>query len=151
MKQSMSPTRFRSLAEAFGGAIERWPAAERKAARELLLREPSLRSVLGAEAELDALFAAGETNQVPDALLQRLQSIPEGSPKKQPFPVKPRSFWPAAVGWAVAASVGLWLGTNIEEPEPATAAVQAEQAEEDEQMAVMEIAAGDILAFEEAP
>lgn len=148
MTESMSVRRFRALAETYGGVLERWPVAERRAARELLLREPSLRGVLAAESELDRLLAEGEGGAVSASLLARLEGIPERSPQKQPFPLKARSFWLPALGWAAAAAVGLWIGTTVEAPELDTVAVQPDEADEP---TVMEIAAGDLSDLEMAP
>lgn len=151
MTESMSVRRFRALAETYGGALERWPAAERRTARELLLREPSLRAALAAESELDRLLAEGEGGAVSASLLARLDGIPEQSPQKQPFPLKPRSFWLPAVGWAVAAGFGLWIGTTVEEPELDTVAVHGVEPGEADEPTVMEIAAGDLSDLENMP
>jgi hypothetical protein len=148
MTESMTVRRFRALAETYGGALERWPAAERRAARELLLREPSLRGVLAAESELDQLLAEGEVGAASPSLLARLEGIPERSSQKQPFPLKARSFrWPA-LGWAVAAGVGLWIGTTVEAPELDTVAAQQVEASEADEPTVLEIAAGDLSDLE---
>jgi hypothetical protein len=151
MTESMSVRRFRALAETYGGALERWPAAERRTARELLLREPSLRAALAAESELDRLLAEGEGGAVSVSLLARLDGIPEQAPQKQPFPLKPRSFWLPAVGWAVAAGLGLWLGTTVQEPVLDTVAAQQVEAVEADEPTVMEIAAGDLSDLEMMP
>ena len=151
MTESMSVHRFRALAEAYGGALERWPTAERRMARELLLREPSLRAALATESELDRLLAEGEGGAVSASLLARLHDIPEQSPQKQALALKPRSFWLPAVGWAVAAGFGLWIGATVEEPELDTVAVQRAEAGEADEPTVMEIAAGDFSNLEVMP
>jgi hypothetical protein len=151
MTESMSVRRFRALAETYGGSLERWPAAERRTARELLLREPSLRAALAAESDLDRLLAEGEGGAVSASLLARLESIPEQSSQRQPFPLKPRSFWLPAVGWAVAAGFGLWIGTTLEQPELDAVAVQQAGAGEMDEPTVMEIAAGDLSDLEIMP
>lgn len=146
MNATMTPTRFRALAEAYGGAIDRWPEAERRAARELLLRDPGLRAVLDAESELDTLFAEseGEGEPLDPALASRLAALPERSP--QPFPFRPRTLVLPALGWAAAAGLGLWLGTSFEMPglgpESETGTEAALVAEGDEPT-VLELAAGD--------
>ena len=151
MTEPMSVFRFRALAETYGGALERWPATERRLARELLLREPSLHAVLAAESELDRLLAEGEGGAVSASLLARLEGIPERSPQKQPFPLKPRSFWLPALGWAAAAAVGLWLGATVEAPELDTVAIQPVEAGEADEPTVLEIAAGDLSDLEMMP
>jgi hypothetical protein len=149
MNEPLTIERFRALAEAYGAALERWPAAERKAARELLLRKPELRAVLAEEAELDQLLTEDPPG-VSEALLARLDAVVEAP---QPFPMKPRSVLVSAIGWAVAAGVGLWLGTSLGEPEIAaitgedSAALEAEAG--DEESSLLELAAGDFGSFEE--
>ena len=54
----MTPERFRALADAYGGDLGRWPAAEQDAARALLLRQPGMRATLSAAAGLDRALAA---------------------------------------------------------------------------------------------
>ncbi len=54
----MNPTRFQTLAEAFGGDIARWPEPEQPAARLFARSEPETAAALLAEAaSLDALLA----------------------------------------------------------------------------------------------
>lgn len=54
----MTPERFGALADAYGGDLERWPAAERDEARALLLQRPHLQATLADAAALDAVLAA---------------------------------------------------------------------------------------------
>jgi hypothetical protein len=144
MNQTLTEARFRALAEAYGSALERWPAAEQNAARELLLRKPELRALLDAERELDRLFGSVAPASVPEALLSRLHAVPE---RVQPFPVRPRALFLPAVGWAAAAALGLWLGATFDEP-----AFSAEAALTlDEEPSELELAAGDFDSLEEAP
>lgn len=148
----LTEERFRKLAEAYGSQLERWPAAERKAARELVLKRPELRACLAAEAELDAFLGSGRSDGLPASLLQRLEALPETAP--QPFPWRARSLLKPALGWAVAAAFGLWLGARTDVFEldagnddftEASASASAEEAE------LFALAAGDLGAFEEAP
>ena len=132
--------------------FERWPAGERKAARELLLMRRELRDVLAEEAALDRLLAEAPAD-VSGALLARLDAVIE---TPQPFPLRTRSLLVSAIGWALAAAVGLWLGTSLDDPEIAaitggdTSAIDSADAEDDE-TSVLELAAGDLASFEEGP
>jgi len=55
----MNRDRFQDLAHAFGGAVARWPAAERDAAAELMAADPDFARTVLAEAEaLDAVLDA---------------------------------------------------------------------------------------------
>ena len=51
----MTPTRFQELADAFGGDIDRWPAAERPAAYAIA---PASTAILAKATTLDRLLAA---------------------------------------------------------------------------------------------
>jgi hypothetical protein len=55
----MTRDRFEALAEAFGGSVARWPAAEREAAAALMAAEPDFaREVLAQAEALDAALDA---------------------------------------------------------------------------------------------
>ena len=53
----MTPDRFRALADAYGGDLDRWPAAERDAARRHLRQRPGAGAARQAAAGLDAVLA----------------------------------------------------------------------------------------------
>lgn len=57
MTERLSPARFAELAEAYGGAVARWPEAVRGLALALA-REPSMAAILAAADELDARLDA---------------------------------------------------------------------------------------------
>lgn len=147
---TLSEARFRKLAEAYGGKLERWPTAERKAARELVLKRPALRACLAEEAELDAWLDSGRADGLPASLLERLEALPETAP--QPFPWHARSLLKPALGWAIAAAFGLWLGARSDAFELDSGSedtVEARQSAEEEEL--LALAAGDFGAFEETP
>ena len=89
----MTPTRFQDLADAFGGDIARWPAAERPAALALA---PSADAILAEATSLDRLLAASP-NPAPSLALR--QAILAAAPR-------PRGRrWPAlALGASLAAA-----------------------------------------------
>lgn len=64
----MNESRFRELADAFGGDLSKWPERERPAAIQLLAALPRLNVVLSEEtildSELEALLVLPETVQV---------------------------------------------------------------------------------------
>jgi len=147
----LTEERFRRLAEAYGSELERWPAAERKAAREALLKHPELRAYLKAEVALDAWLEGARAETLPASLLSRLEALPETA--AQPFPWRPRALLKPAVGWAMAAAFGLWLGARTDAFEldavrEDTIEASAPTAEEEELLA---LAAGDFGAFEDMP
>ena len=60
---------FLELAEAYGGAVARWPAAEREAAATLMAAEPEfVRQSLAAADRLDAVLGAWAPLSVPHGL-----------------------------------------------------------------------------------
>lgn len=143
MSRSMTESRFRYLAEAYGSHIERWPEAERTAARALLADRPELERVLASEAELDAVFEELGAPEVPSSLERRLLDIP----KRVVRPRRERAwawFFPA-VGWAAAAAVGLWIGGQLD-----GSALSTGNGIDDSE-AWVELAAGDLAVLEEAP
>ena len=71
----MNPSRFNALADAYGADLERWPEAERAAARAHLRDHPDARSSLAAARDLD-LALAGWTMEGPgSALAARIAAI----------------------------------------------------------------------------
>ena len=106
----MTLQRFTHLLDAYGGRIDRWPEAERRAAQTLLERSPDARARAGAAARLDDLL-----DQVPDAapsavLVARVLATAPGRPAVRRLPVRHRRRMMLAVtGAAIAASLALWL------------------------------------------
>lgn len=71
--QDMTDQRFRTLAEAYGGDLNRWPQAEQAAARQLLAQSPAaLSQVLAEAAGLDAWLAQHEVDMPALALRGRI-------------------------------------------------------------------------------
>jgi hypothetical protein len=142
-------SRFRELAEAYGANVERWPEQERSGARALLARSEQARSVLGQEESLDALLAGLAPAPVPENVLARLSRVPEVRAPR-PMRLGRRALVGPAIGWAAAAALGLWLGTQSAPDEgistPANAVTEAP--EEDEALA---IARGAIATLEDLP
>jgi hypothetical protein len=78
----MTPQRFRALAASYGADLQRWPEAERDAARALVHVSPAARSMLATAQRLDAAIAAASSQEhaatlqsgEEDAALARLRS-----------------------------------------------------------------------------
>ncbi|MGA0572721.1 hypothetical protein ACO2Q9_18550 [Variovorax sp. VNK109] len=71
--QDMTDERFRTLADAYGGDLNRWPLAEQAGARWLLAQSPAaLSQVLADAAGLDALLAQHEVDMPALALRERI-------------------------------------------------------------------------------
>lgn len=82
----MKEERFEALAEAFGGEVSRWPAAERDAAAALMLTRPDWAGgVLALAGELDGQLLA---YAAPRSARQLVEQIVAGAPRSR------------KVGWA---------------------------------------------------
>lgn len=104
----MTSDRFRTLAEAFGGAIDRWPQAEQSAARARLAADPTLATVLGEAAALDAFLDATPEPVFSGVLRERLiadarQARPRAGPVMR---------WLSGAGLAAACLVGVVTGAH---------------------------------------
>ncbi len=69
----MKPDRFAALAAAYGGDLERWPDANRDAARRHLAEAPDAMAILLRERELDVALAA--SSAVPPTADRRRQVV----------------------------------------------------------------------------
>lgn len=114
----MTYERFRQLAEAYGGEIGRWPAAERDEAALFLAQEPDLaRSTLAEGADLDLLLDGWRTAPASTALQEAiLASAP--APRRRHGLVN--WFWRAGAGAGLAAAcaAGLVLGVALSDAAP---------------------------------
>lgn len=72
---AVTENRLRVLIETYGAAPERWPAAERDAARALLSRSAAARQILAQAARLDALLDGAEAPPLPGALERSVRNL----------------------------------------------------------------------------
>ena len=105
----MNAERFEALAEAFGGEVSRWPAAERDAAAALMLARPDWAGgVLALAGELDVQLLASKAPRGAPALVERIVA---GAPRLRKAG---RMVWllPAgmAAGLAAASAAGFIVG-----------------------------------------
>jgi hypothetical protein len=103
-----TPERFRELAEAYGGAIDRWPANEQLPARARLAADRSLAQVLGEAAALDALLDAAPEPMFSGVLRERLIS----EARKARPRTSPAVRWLSGAGLAAACLVGVVTGAH---------------------------------------
>lgn len=95
----MTIERFRQLAEAYGAQIERWPAADRAAARALAERSDEARRALAQARILDAWLELAAP-AVDDAQVDRVFDA-----------IQDRIDPPAAAGWIAGGWIaGGWIG-----------------------------------------
>jgi hypothetical protein len=107
----MTPERFRRLTEAYGASPERWPDAERDAARALLASgDPGVLAAFADAQALDSLLD-GQTVAAPgDALVRRI--IASAPVRSLPFWRRPR-VWFSGVGFVGAGVAGVAAGALI--------------------------------------
>ncbi|WP_304164083.1 hypothetical protein [Phenylobacterium aquaticum] len=126
----MTPERFETLAEAHGGAVARWPVAEREAAAAFMTAQPELaRQMLGRAEALDALLDSWRPAVVSHALME---SVIAQAPRA-PVRAAVAWIWRGALGTGLAAAcaAGLMMGvalsgattTTAEATEPVSAAM----------------------------
>lgn len=112
----MTRERFEALAEAYGGAIARWPAAEREAALILAAAEPDFASAVLARAEsLDAALDAWRPQSVGHVWRERIIAAAPGALRR----AERLSWlwgWTAGAGLAAACAAGLVLGVALSGP-----------------------------------
>lgn len=75
----MTMDRFQALLDAYGADPDRWPDAERDAARAFLAGNDAATTALNSAAELDALIAPAAINAVPSDMLtaRLLRALPQ--------------------------------------------------------------------------
>ena len=109
----LTQTRFQALIEAYGARPERWPEYERNAAIELLSTSESARVLAQEQHALDAWLSVPGTPKISAELTRRLNAIPEQRDRGAlAHRLSVRALWMPALGWAVAAAVGIWLGAR---------------------------------------
>ncbi len=119
----MTKDRVRTLLAAYGADPERWPAAERAAARQLLPTEPDLAAEYADARAFDSLLDALPSPAPSRALRVALKDIPNRAAAGWagrlawlwPFGAP----WRPAAGLVAAAVLGVLVG--IVTPEPTTA------------------------------
>jgi hypothetical protein len=102
---SLTLERFGEIVDAYGAAAERWPHAEREAARHLVVESAEARALLKRAAELDArLDSLG--SEPPSALLAA--RVLAAAPRKRAVRNWRRAV-AAIIPLAAAAALALWL------------------------------------------
>ena len=125
----LSLDRLRTLLEAYGADPERWPDAERAAARALLAHSPDARRWQAAHAQLDSLLDQTPVETAAPALVERIMSalppparaahgsVRPAAPRREPDPTgrpaRHRSrtwrYVAAAIPLVAAAAAVFWL------------------------------------------
>jgi hypothetical protein len=110
----MTLERFRMLAEAYGGSLTRWPAAEQDAAFALLAASPEETGEILAEArDLDEDLDAAE--RLSPGLALR-QAVIAAAPRGRLIHAPARRWFASAgvgVGLAAVAVAGILIGVNL--------------------------------------
>jgi hypothetical protein len=111
----MDLDRFRALADAYGGDLRRWPAAERAAAAALRDADAGARALLDAEAGFDHLL-----HQAPAPVPAALRAaVLAGAPKPRGRRAAWR-LWVSGAGLAATAAAGalagaVWISTAAQD------------------------------------
>ena len=115
----MTPERFATLAEAFGGDVACWPDAEREAAATLMAADPAwAEPVLARAGELDAALAAFSPPRAATGLMDRILA---DAPRPRPAARRWTGwFVPAGLGAGLAAAcaAGMVMGAQMSAPTP---------------------------------
>lgn len=110
----MNLDRFQTLADAYGGSILRWPAAEQDAAFAFLAASPDAAAQALAEArDLDEVMDAAHRLAPSRDLRER---VLDSAPRARPVRAPARRWFAGAgvgVGLAAVAVAGLMLGVNL--------------------------------------
>lgn len=112
----MNADRMRELAEAWGGDLRRWPAADREAAQTFALLQPEVAERALFEArQLDAVLDAVPSVQVSIALRDRViaSAGAAGLKARAAWPGLRRLLWIGGAGWAAAACAGVVFGMTL--------------------------------------
>ena len=134
VRDAMTLERFTAIVEAYGARPERWPEAERAAALGLLERSPEAVAVRTAAARLDGFLDRVPAAAPSDALVARVLAGASGlDARRRPAArhdaarrVRPRLVAAAALTFAAAASMALWLAREGPEPQALTPDVVAQ-------------------------
>lgn len=114
-RDGMTPERFTTLADAYGGDVRRWPTAEQAAAERMVAEDPAWTSqVLARAGELDDLLDEVPAPKPSVALADRIVAqSPRPRPTWRPWLV------PAGLGAGLAAAcaAGVMLGVQLGAPQ----------------------------------
>ncbi|USI74717.1 hypothetical protein [Sphingomonas morindae] len=119
MTEPLTEARFRALADAYGGVVQRWPEAERAAALEMA-RLPQWQAVLAEAARLDARLDLWTVAPPSPALQARILAA-----RRLPLSRRARLWWSgiglatalagAAAGSVAAAALPIDHGAAVDE------------------------------------
>jgi hypothetical protein len=129
----MTPERFETLAEAYGGDVARWPDAEREAAATLMAADPAwAQAILAHAGDLDAQLSAYSPPRAATGLMDRILAQ---APRARPPGRWTDWLAPAGLGAGLAAAcaAGVMLGARVAaqaapESDPIVAAVSDDDA-----------------------
>ncbi|WP_428395262.1 hypothetical protein [Lichenicoccus sp.] len=105
----MSPERFAALADAFGGDLDRWPAAERDAACAHLRQHPDANAMLAGAGKLDDTLAAWTVPPPGAALAGRIAAAAVQSRAR----ARRLRLWLSSLGAAATLAGGVAAGASF--------------------------------------
>ncbi|MFZ5893870.1 MAG: hypothetical protein ACOY0T_22605 [Myxococcota bacterium] len=143
----MTLDRFRQLCGAYGARIERWPASEQEAARVLWASSAEAKLLLREEEALDVELSLQTAAEVSPTLLRALAQVPLRHPQRS-FSLFKRWLWAPALGWSLAAVLGVVLGATYADVDDTTSTTASAELSVD--AAADALALGDISDWEES-
>jgi ferric-dicitrate binding protein FerR (iron transport regulator) len=140
---TLTTERFEALLSAYGADLARFPERERARAARTLERSNAARAMFEHERAFDSAFQSVATPELPPELARRLAEVPLRSPQRR-FALPSFRWVVPGLGWAVALSVGLFVGMNDAANEAVDSSdgvaeldVEADMAPDDEDLALM--------------
>ncbi|HET9932306.1 MAG TPA: hypothetical protein VFQ35_16495, partial [Polyangiaceae bacterium] len=123
------------------------PASEQKAASALLASSEPARALLRREAWLDGELSGQAPLELNGAFARKLAEIPLRNPQRS-WSLFRRWLWAPALGWSIAAALGLFLGASFSDADEATSgATESAQVAPDDPLDAL--ALGDFTEWEE--
>jgi hypothetical protein len=136
--QPMTRERFETLAEAYGGDLDRWPTEAAASARRLLQSDPALADLLAEADSVDALLASSP----PPAFSGVLREKVIAAAPRLAGTWNRTTRWLSGAGLAAACAAGVIMGVNMSDRivgDPASEALAAASTSFDSQTDILGI------------
>jgi ferric-dicitrate binding protein FerR (iron transport regulator) len=108
---TLTNERLEALLSAYGADLTRFPDKERARAARTLERSPAARAMFEHERAFDSAFQSVATPELSPELARRLAEVPLRAPQRR-FALPGFRWVVPGLGWAVALSIGLFVGMN---------------------------------------
>jgi hypothetical protein len=115
-REDMNIERFRELVAAYGGEIRQWPIDEREPARRLVEHNAEARALASEASALDAVLDRASRPLASPGLKAAILAGATGSRRRLASAWPFRTMWKPAMALAMAAMLGLTVGTVLPGP-----------------------------------